>query len=627
MTRHAIASNPVLRLAAGGSLLAAGAGTGALATALLTGAVATAGATVLPGITITVDSLADPGPGDTAHCIDPVLADCTLRDAIATANYLPGADTITFDPTLSGTIVLSGNLEMISESLTITGPGADVITIEGNHASYGFAQDLRSFGQQGNRIDLEVSGLHLDGMTGDFVDGSLVIQLNAISVFRGTLDVHDAVVTDSGSTNQGSNILLFTAPITAGTFGYGSSLLIESVTIDRVEVSDNHSASDGDTINHPGSIAAFANSVHIGDSRISGNTASSIAGPLVFADTVDVIDTTIDHNTSTTYFAGLALVCNTCTISGSTIDHNTSLSSAGVVLYSNRGGNPLGGVGGHSTITDTAISYNSNTGGGALTIRSDSGTVVADRLSIVGNTVTTAPVGIASNLIATALEISGDVRLHSSTIADNSSNGITINEVDVNNDSTPDSLGARRRRLMSLLPASMRAATPSANAGGRSTLRLSHSTVSGNSGNGLSGIPGQTLQPTADQVILDHSLLFGNGAGVPGGADLMTPSTARFSLIGNAAITPTVSELDAFVDGPTAGNLLGVDPELQPLEWTSPLVAVRPILFGSPAWNAGDPNFVPPPDTDQRGLPRVIDIVDIGAYEVQEALVLPAFTG
>jgi hypothetical protein len=97
------------------------------------------------------------------------------------------------------------------------------------------------------------------------------------------------------------------------------------------------------------------------------------------------------------------------------------------------------------------------------------------------------------------------------------------------------------------------------------------------------------------------------------------PSTARFSLIGAAATPP--------VNGAGGGNVLGVDPMLEPLQWTSPFAGVLPILFGSAAWNAGDPAFVSPPETDQRGLPRVVDVVDIGAYEVQEAVQTPKFTG
>ena len=49
----------------------------------------------------------------------------SLRDAIIQANGTTGADTITFQPGLTGTIVLtSGELD-INESLTINGPGVD----------------------------------------------------------------------------------------------------------------------------------------------------------------------------------------------------------------------------------------------------------------------------------------------------------------------------------------------------------------------------------------------------------------------------------------------------------------------------------------------------------------------
>jgi len=44
------------------------------------------------------------------------------------------------------------------------------------------------------------------------------------------------------------------------------------------------------------------------------------------------------------------------------------------------------------------------------------------------------------------------------------------------------------------------------------------------------------------------------------------------------------------------------------------------LLPGSPAIDAGDPNFTPPPDYDQRGpgFDRVVNgRIDIGAFEVQ----------
>ena len=113
-------------------------------------------------------------------------------------------------------------------------------------------------------------------------------------------------------------------------------------------------------------------------------------------------------------------------------------------------------------------------------------------------------------------------------------------------------------------------------------------------------------------MTLDHVLAANNGV-----EDVALPATATFSLIEtpNASLTAGT------------GTVTGMDPDLKPLDRISDTVSVVPIAMGSAAWNAGNPNFTPPPATDQRGLPRVVDIIDIGAYEVQEQLIFPKFTG
>jgi hypothetical protein len=59
----------------------------------------------------------------------------SLRRAIQTANANPGADSIKFAPGLHGTITLtSGELD-VTDDLTITGPGANLLTVSGNDAS------------------------------------------------------------------------------------------------------------------------------------------------------------------------------------------------------------------------------------------------------------------------------------------------------------------------------------------------------------------------------------------------------------------------------------------------------------------------------------------------------------
>ena len=76
--------------------------------------------------TFTVNSLADPG---SSGCN---MAECTLREAIASASGAAGADTIDFSVT--GTITLGTQLLINFNDLTIDGPGPNLLTISGNSA-------------------------------------------------------------------------------------------------------------------------------------------------------------------------------------------------------------------------------------------------------------------------------------------------------------------------------------------------------------------------------------------------------------------------------------------------------------------------------------------------------------
>jgi hypothetical protein len=61
-----------------------------------------------------------------------------------------------------------------------------------------------------------------------------------------------------------------------------------------------------------------------------------------------------------------------------------------------------------------------------------------------------------------------------------------------------------------------------------------------------------------------------------------------------------------------------IDPRLGPLADNGGPTPTHALYIGSPASDAGDPSFAPPPDTDQRGegFPRVIaGRLDIGAFE------------
>jgi len=65
------------------------------------------------------------------------------------------------------------------------------------------------------------------------------------------------------------------------------------------------------------------------------------------------------------------------------------------------------------------------------------------------------------------------------------------------------------------------------------------------------------------------------------------------------------------------GNIVGLDPNLGPLQNNGGPTQTHALLPGSPAINAGN-NALAPTPIDQRGQPRISDlIVDMGAYELQ----------
>src|SRR5947207_4943755 len=66
--------------------------------------------------TFTVLNLNDGGPG-------------SLRAAVAAANANPGADTIVFAKGLSGTIELTSGELLITDSVTVSGPGAARLSV------------------------------------------------------------------------------------------------------------------------------------------------------------------------------------------------------------------------------------------------------------------------------------------------------------------------------------------------------------------------------------------------------------------------------------------------------------------------------------------------------------------
>jgi hypothetical protein len=90
-----------------------------------------------------------------------------------------------------------------------------------------------------------------------------------------------------------------------------------------------------------------------------------------------------------------------------------------------------------------------------------------------------------------------------------------------------------------------------------------------------------------------------------------------YNLTNDAGVLNTNGGIGGF-NGP--GDQINTDPMLGPLQDNGGLTPTHELLPGSPAIDAGDPNFTPPPFFDQRGqgFPRVVnDRIDKGSFEVQ----------
>jgi hypothetical protein len=141
-----------------------------------------------------------------------------------------------------------------------------------------------------------------------------------------------------------------------------------------------------------------------------------------------------------------------------------------------------------------------------------------------------------------------------------------------------------------------------ANGGAGSVLTVAGSTIVDNMASTGGGIDAGGTPTLIDTIVADNPVV------ALSGGDLAGTYTADYNLVK----TPAFATLNG------SHNIIGVDPQLGALGMNGgPTPTLLPVPK-SPAIDAGDPAFTPPPDFDQRGLPRVVDgVIDIGAVERQ----------
>jgi len=481
----------------------------------------------------------------------------SLRQALAVAH---DGDRITF--AVNGTITLTSGGLVVVRNITISGPGTNQLLIDGNQATF-------VFGVIPHRT-VSISGLSI-------TNGQYGIWNQ-----QGTLSVSNCVL--SGNSSAG----LYNDASEAST---GASMTVANSII------SNNSGT--------GAFNARALPNPLGASITSGRNSAKQSSPDGLCACMTITDSVLSNNSG----HGILNIVFNAFANGS-----ASLTVVNCDVSDNEGrGISNGATEGAASTTIVSTAVSGNLGGGIFTSVQGFG---AAQLTITNST-------ISGNSTWGGIEAAGcffgcasNLSVANSTISDNFS------------------LDTGGGIYASAVGASIVNSTISGNSAGTSGggiyggAAVENSTISGNSaGTSGGGIYGG--------AIVENSTISGNSAGTSGGGIYNTSSLVVRNTILNAGTTGE----NIFNDGGTVtsegynlssddgggyltgpGDQINTDPLLGPLQNNGGPTFTHALLPGSPAIDAGDPSFSPPPFNDQRGchFDRVFNgRIDIGSFETQ----------
>ncbi len=361
----------------------------------------------------------------------------TLRKEITDANLAPGADTIVFklaDPLLPHTIVLNGTEIAITGTLTIKGPGVDLLTVSGANASRifniadgdntvlhptaisGLTLTDGNFGGAGGAIfsseSLALTNVVVhSSYAGSSGGGVFVVTLGKVSLSKVTLTENfSALGAGGGLFVQAEGGILISKSVVSGNSARrdGGGLYLSAVNpkasfvIDGTSFIDNTSTNVGGgglALNHAGSgkitvknstftgntAAGLGGGIHLADGSLSvdrvifsGNTAG--AGGAIgdnFGDGLKIANSRFEGNLSSEDGGALLTRGSLVNIAGSIFSGNDAALRGGAIHVSN---------GGTLTIKGTTLSGNTATGNGGAISLADAGTsLVLATSTVSGN--------------------------------------------------------------------------------------------------------------------------------------------------------------------------------------------------------------------------------------------------
>jgi parallel beta-helix repeat protein len=194
--------------------------------------------------------------------------DCSLIGAISKANGTAAFDRVTFASTVTGQITLNGQLNVIHD-LSVYGPGANKLTINGNDAGRIFASSV------GSTDDLAVGFLTLANGRINSDGGAILVNSGGLTVLHSVISGSDALSGNDGGAIQN--------------FGTGD------VSIYNSTLSGNSAGRNG------GAIYSYSSGdVTVAQSTVSGNSAGNQGGGLWVKDTSLVNFSAVAGNSAAT---------------------------------------------------------------------------------------------------------------------------------------------------------------------------------------------------------------------------------------------------------------------------------------------------------------------------------------
>jgi hypothetical protein len=317
--------------------------------------------------------------------------DLSLRQAVNLANALRG-NAITFDPTVFATpqiIALDGTqLEFKTGTTTITGPGANLLSVSGNHASRVFQVD--------SGAAAALSGLTITGGSADR-GGGLLDSGGTLALSNCTVSGNSASF-GGGLLNSGGTFILTNCTVSGNSAKYGGGLFNYnggSTTLADATVSGNSATAYGGGLFNKDGTTTLTNATVSGNSAnaggglftydggkttltncaVSGNSAKYGGGLYNAGSTTTLIDATVSGNSANAAGGGLFDKDGTITLTNATVSGNSA----------NAGGGGLFNKDGTTTLTSATVSGNSGDAGGGLFTYKGGATSLTNTI-VAGNT-------------------------------------------------------------------------------------------------------------------------------------------------------------------------------------------------------------------------------------------------